>query len=246
MDFNGIKAVYFDMGGVLMDVSDDYSREAAVRHALDGPIVREFLGSEFQIEGYIEFTDAMIAARNGSDYLQEDAYRQERVEFEKYLGKQVPFSVFQEKFWRQIDFMTSCFILKPMVRETLQTIQDRGLIIGLISNVFHPAIIYKQMFTKWEIIDYFNPLLFSSEFRFKKPHRAIFDYALSWHPGLTGSDVVFVGDTWHIDVAGALDAGFKPVWINPGYQDDARDGVPVIRDISAIPTLLNLRELSVI
>lgn len=235
-----VKAVYFDMGGVLMDVSGDYSREAAIRYGLSGPAVREFLGDSFDTEAFIQSTNDAIELRlNAQGYLQEDAYRQDRLDMERLLKKSVPFDVFQEKFWRQIEFMTGCFILRSSVLPTLRSLRERGFLIGLISNVFHPAIIYKEMFTKWGIIEFFNPLLFSSEFRFKKPHRAIFEYALTWHPGLSAEEVVFVGDTWDIDVIGSRAAGYRPIWINSKYTDKECDGIPVIADIAEIVELLD-------
>ena len=239
MGRQAVRAVYFDMGGVLMDVSEDYSREAAIRYGLSGPIVREFLGDSFDMEVFIQNTNDAIERRlNSEDCLQEDAYRQDRLDMERLLKKPVPFEVFQEKFWRQIEFMTGCFMLRSTVLPTLRALRERGLLIGLISNVFHPAIVYKEMFTKWGIIDFFNPLLFSSEFRFKKPHRAIFDYALTWHPGLSADEVVFIGDTWQIDVIGSRAAGYRPVWINSEYAERECDGIPVIADIGEIVDLL--------
>ncbi len=240
MKYTNFKAIYFDMGGVLMDVLPGYSREKAIRYALSGPLMQEFLRNDFDMAQFIRFTDEVIAERSAlQNYVQEDSYRQDRVDFERFLGSGVPFEVFREKFWRQIAYMTECFVLNPRAQSTLESIRRKGFIIGLISNVFHPAIVYKEMFTKWGIIDYFNPLVFSSEYRFKKPHRSIFEYALSWHPTLEASEAIFVGDTWTIDIEGARDAGLRPVWIKADYEGDECKGVPVIPDIGEITQILD-------
>lgn len=239
MNQQQIKAVYFDMGGVLMNVKKDYSRENAVRTALSGKLVQEYLGNTFDFLEFLEFMSQTILARSIEEPgIQEDAWRVEKKMLEQFTGRPVPYEVLRDKFWSQINYMTSCFTVVSGVRETLQAIQDEGLIIGLISNVFHPAIIFKELFTKWEIIDYFHPLVFSSEFRFKKPHKAIFDYALSWYPDLHSEETIFIGDTWEIDIIGARNAGMNPVWINREYGETHRDTIPVISKVNSILELL--------
>jgi putative hydrolase of the HAD superfamily len=99
----------------------------------------------------------------------------------------------------------------------------------------------------------------SAELGVAKPERAIFAHALhavgararvSWH----------VGDTWHVDVAGALSSGLRPVLIARAGDGDAagaggatrrgarggRDGgitgrgreVPVLPDLRGLPRLV--------
>jgi len=234
-----VKAVYFDMGGVIMNVLPEYSREKAIRNALSGPAMLEFLGEDFEMDSFIEFTNCSIRQRTASvTFIQEDSYRIEKEDFEDFLGRKVPFEVYNEKFWRQVKYMTNCFTVKENAKPTFEALRDMGFILGLISNVYHPAIIYKELFTKWDIIEFFDPLIFSSEFRYKKPHQMIFDYALSWHKDLDASEVMFVGDTWDIDVIGSQSAGMIPVWVNEEYEHEEREGVSVIADIAEIRRLV--------
>lgn len=239
MTTHQIEAVFFDMGGVLMNVSPEYNRAAALEFALSGPEVRDYLGPEFSMEDFLEFMNRSIEARSEREPgIQEDAWREDKAILEAFTGKPVPYDVLREKFWKQISYMVQCFEPYSGIQEVLETIRSAGMIIGLISNVFHPAIIYKQLFTKWGIVDYFDPLLFSSEYKYKKPHRAIFEYALSWHPGILPSQTLFVGDTWEVDVLGAQGVGMKPVWVNAEYGAAYWDNVPVIRGVDGILELL--------
>lgn len=233
------KAVYFDMGGVLMNVVPEYSRENAINAAVTGPKVARFLGPDFSLEHFLEFMGDSIKLRaEESPGIQEDAWLVDRQMLQDFTGKAVPCDVLKEKFWNQINYMTSCFEPVQGVRETLQYVKDRGYLIGLISNVFHPAIIFKELFTEWGIVDYFKPLLFSSEYRYKKPHRAIFDYALSWHPSLKPEETIFLGDTWDIDVIGAQGAGLIPIWINAEHDEKFRENVRVIKTVTELPSIL--------
>jgi FMN phosphatase YigB (HAD superfamily) len=67
----------------------------------------------------------------------------------------------------------------------------------------------------------------------------IFDYALSWHAELDPSEVMFVGDTWEIDILGSQAVGMIPVWVNTGYESEEREGVAVISDIAEICRILS-------
>jgi HAD superfamily hydrolase (TIGR01549 family) len=59
----------------------------------------------------------------------------------------------------------------------------------------------------------FDAVLISEEIGITKPHRAIFDAALSRLHCAQG-DAVMVGDNWEADVIGARAAGIAAVWFN--------------------------------
>ncbi|MBN1296753.1 HAD family hydrolase [bacterium] len=238
-----IQAIFFDMGGVLMDVSPGYSREEAFRRSLGGPAMRAYLGDDFDLQRFLAFFETVLSGRAQRDPgIQEDAWREDKVMMERYTGRLVPYDALREKFWTHIAYMTRCFEPISGVRDVLKDLTERGYIIGLISNVFHPAIVYKELFTQWEIIDFFEPLLFSSEFRYKKPNPAIFRYALSWYPQILPEQVMYVGDTWEIDVEGARGVGMVPVWVNREGAMVSRDGVPVVRHIRELVDVLSARD----
>ena len=236
---NKVQAVYFDMGGVLMDIIPEYSREEAVRKSLSSQLVREYLGSSFDFQEYFTLIteDIDLRYKNPDNFEQDDAWAITKSNLELFLKKPVPFEVIHRVFWDFITYMTGCFTVRSEARPCLEYIQKRGYIIGLISNVFHPSIVYKQMFTRWEILDFFNPLIFSSNLIFKKPDPRIFEYAISCHPGLKAEDCLFVGDTYKIDVRGAITSKMVPVWMNNHGEDDN----PL--NVTEITSLSDLREI---
>ncbi|MED1725532.1 HAD family hydrolase [Mesorhizobium sp. M00.F.Ca.ET.186.01.1.1] len=54
-------------------------------------------------------------------------------------------------------------------------------------------------------------------------------------------EVLFVGDTWEADVAGAIDAGFSAIWLNPKGKTATSDHKPlaVIERLDQLPSYLS-------
>jgi putative hydrolase of the HAD superfamily len=77
----------------------------------------------------------------------------------------------------------------------------------------------------------------------RKPHPRIYAAALA-EAGVDASDVLFVGDTWGPDVAGPLEAGFRPLYLRrDGHWPDTTappdpEGVTVAPDLTAALDLL--------
>ena len=66
----------------------------------------------------------------------------------------------------------------------------------------------------------------SGEIGVHKPHPLIFEKALAYF-GVAAEDAVFVGDSWKHDVAGAMDAGMRAIWLNGKGQEPATDHRPL-------------------
>jgi putative hydrolase of the HAD superfamily len=77
----------------------------------------------------------------------------------------------------------------------------------------------------------------SAELGAAKPDGAIFARALAL-AGADAEDAWHVGDDVRADVEGALAAGIRPVLIARGGDPVALDGVPVIRELDALPPLI--------
>lgn len=129
---------------------------------------------------------------------------------------------------------------------TVQTLAQRGLRLGLISNADDVGLVYRQLdragFTK-----YFSPALSSaSEPRWRKPDPRIFHLISdAWH--ITPSEIAMVGDAPIYDVLGAHRAGMKAIWIdrNEGgwwqripdamKDDPAMHADAIVHSLSEIP-----------
>ncbi|MFK7955427.1 MAG: HAD family hydrolase [Lysobacterales bacterium] len=70
-----------------------------------------------------------------------------------------------------------------------------------------------------------------------KPAPAIFEHALA-AVQLSPHEVMHVGDHLEADVAGALRAGMRAVWLNRDEHFGGQQPVPVIRSLAELPELL--------
>jgi putative hydrolase of the HAD superfamily len=101
--------------------------------------------------------------------------------------------------------------LLPDADETLLRLGER-FSVGLITNGFSEQQRGKLARFGWETR--FDAAVLSGELGVMKPHKAIFDHALSML-GVSANEAVYVGDHYETDVEGALDAGWRAIWFNP-------------------------------
>lgn len=97
--------------------------------------------------------------------------------------------------------------MRPEIPRVLQTIQDMGLKIGLISNVCSRGQVPRNL-AEYNIAHFFNPVVLSSEYGWRKPDPAIFHYAARLAHVPT-SECIYVGDRVARDIVGARKAGFR-------------------------------------
>jgi putative hydrolase of the HAD superfamily len=88
----------------------------------------------------------------------------------------------------------------------LESLRDRGLKLGLVSNAIDPPGLLHRDLERLGIAERLDVAVFSSEVGWRKPHRAIFDRALD-PLGVAPGSVLFVGDKLATDVAGASALG---------------------------------------
>ncbi len=92
----------------------------------------------------------------------------------------------------------------------LDSLRDRGLKLGLVSNAFDPGWLLHRDLEQMGLGERVDFAVFSSEVGKRKPHPAIFERALS-ELGVEASDAVFVGDRLYEDVRGAGELGMTTV-----------------------------------
>lgn len=96
--------------------------------------------------------------------------------------------------------------MRPEMPDVLKTMKEMGLKIGIISNVNSLGQVPANL-KKYGIIDYFYPIVLSSEYGYRKPDPSIFHYAARLINAPT-SQCVYVGDRIVRDIEGARRAGF--------------------------------------
>ncbi len=100
---------------------------------------------------------------------------------------------------------------QPDVVNALEKISATGVRIAAITNtVFSAACVTKEL-ALHGLLDYFEFVLSSADFRLKKPHPKIFQAALD-RLEVSAEDAVYIGDNLHADIEGSVAAGMTPVW----------------------------------
>ena len=124
-------------------------------------------------------------------------------------------------------------------RETLATVQDMGLSIGLISNTgMTPGYTFREFLRQHDLLRFFDVLTFSDEVLLAKPSDEIFLMtvnSLDTSPDAT----IHVGDHVANDVVGANRVGMKSIWIRGFYEpedpdDPASQADVAVDDLSAV------------
>jgi HAD superfamily hydrolase (TIGR01549 family) len=120
---------------------------------------------------------------------------------------------------------------------TLQKLDDDGYRMGLISNAGDDQDV-QQLARRFGIAQYFDFILTSAACSYRKPHRRIFELALSnWY--FLPSEAVMVGDNLDADVRGAQSVGLFAVWLSRRAGERTEDQ----RSIQPDASLASLSEL---
>ena len=105
----------------------------------------------------------------------------------------------------------------------LESLRDRGLRLGLVSNALDPPELLHRDLQQLGVAERLDVAVFSSEVGWRKPHPEIFERALR-ALDVPAEQTLFVGDTLATDIAGAAALGMhtcQAVWFR---ADDDRDG----------------------
>lgn len=113
----------------------------------------------------------------------------------------------------------------PGTRAMLESLRAAGLRLAVISNADGRVADY---LARAGLADLFEFILDSAVEGVEKPDPEIFQRALD-RLGLGPDAVVYVGDTWAVDVIGARRAGIEPVYLDPGTRGKPAPGEPVTR-----------------
>ena len=139
-----------------------------------------------------------------------------------------------------LDFWQSTFprCAQPMpgLVEVLETLKDRGIRMGIVTN--GPVAMQNGKIDRLDIRTFFQAIVVSEAVGISKPEPGIFEMALA-DLGLPASETCFVGDSPTNDIQGAEAFGILPVWI-PGTQVWPEGVEPTPRRIDALRDLIPL------
>jgi putative hydrolase of the HAD superfamily len=117
--------------------------------------------------------------------------------------------------------------LVPGTIEMLEMVKERGYAIGLVSDVAWglPSDYPQKDMRFFQLMDYFDDTVFSTDVGLRKPHPKMFKIALS-NLGADASRSLFVGNSLQCDVKGALGVGMTAVLKKSDYYQPDDTIVP--------------------
>lgn len=119
----------------------------------------------------------------------------------------------------------------------LDTLRDRGLKLGLVSNAIDPPGLLHRDIAELGIAERLDVALFSSEVGRRKPDPLIFERALE-ALGVEPSKALMVGDRVATDIAGAKALGMKTCQALWFVADDLEEPEPDFRAFSQMDVLI--------
>jgi HAD superfamily hydrolase (TIGR01549 family) len=126
----------------------------------------------------------------------------------------------------------------------LDTLRERGLRLGLVSNAVDPAWLLHRDLERYGVAERLEFAVFSSEAGWRKPHPAMFEQALA-ELGVEAGRALFVGDSLVNDVGGAAAVGMRTcqaLWFSA--EDTANGPEPDFRAFTQMDVLTAVKRLS--
>jgi putative hydrolase of the HAD superfamily len=210
MAANPIRAVLFDMGGTLEELYyDDAVRLEATRglqellrgRGLDPglslpALAATVLGGMGAYQAWREETEIELPPeRVWAEYVFPD----NGLPREPLVAAAEEIAFFYETHY----FVRS---LRPEALAVVEALHKRGFRLAIISNVVSHRMVPCKL-VEYGLADYFDPVVTSSEFGWRKPNASIFEEAARLM-GLSPAACAYVGDTISRDVIGARRAGY--------------------------------------
>jgi putative hydrolase of the HAD superfamily len=135
--------------------------------------------------------------------------------------------------------------LEPDAADTLQSLRDRGLKIGVLSNTIWSRRRHEEIFARDGVLDLIDGAVYTSEVPWTKPHPEAFLAAMRAVGMSEPGRCLFVGDRLFDDVWGAQQVGMRAAHIPhsaiPASQIGHTEGEPdaTIQRLSELPGLVD-------
>jgi len=123
--------------------------------------------------------------------------------------------------------------------ETLKYFKSEGYKLGLVSNTIFPGRFHLTELKRFGLFPYLEPILFSSEVGYKKPHPQIFLQCLD-DLKIKPEESIFVGDKLIEDIGGAKNVGMTGILKYKEGRDYSASIIPdgIIHKLSELPSLV--------
>ena len=210
-DFSQVRAVYFDLDDTLCgywDASKIGLRRAFEAHPVDGQSTEEMV--RHWASAFREFAPTLKATGWYEEYLKSGAptrLEQMRLTLRKVgIDNPIHAENLSQKYMAERDLALALF---PDALALLDYLQPKYPM-GLITN--GPADIQRQEVETLSLESYFQHIFIEGEVGEGKPLPAVFRRAEE-AVGLSPNQIVFVGNSYDHDIAPAITAGWRTVWV---------------------------------
>lgn len=154
-------------------------------------------------EEIVRIDDLLAMQRSGAFTIEEAVRRFTR---ERGVSDPEPFVAAYKRM--AVDMVRAFVIPQPGVREMLCELRRRKIPCAILTNGWSPL---QQR--KAQRVQFDGPVLVSADLGSRKPEKQAFE-ALAQALGAEPERIAFVGDTPASDVAGAIRAGMRGVWLD--------------------------------
>ena len=145
----------------------------------------------------------------------------------------------QHLAWLWYEPLSKAAKVEPKLKETLTTLKNLGLKLGIVSNTFVNSSSLEKHLKQLSILDFFTVRLYSYEFRLRKPDLEIFKVAAE-KIGETVDNILYVGDRIDKDIEPAVKSGMHAV-LKAAYTNTGKKlpkGAWKINQLSELPSLI--------
>ena len=240
-----IEAVVFDLGGPLIEYAGTYESWPELETPGMTAVYHHLTQNNISLPDFNQFRDRGFAIL--PDRWQQ-AVRQERnltvADFLTDLLAQLnvpPLAdrLLDESTRRYQQAIQDQAWVLPNAAETIKQIKSAGYKVGLLSNTMFCGEAHKADLARFELLDYFDELLFSSDVGKWKPNADPFLQLLD-ALGVEAETAVYVGDDPTSDVLGGQRAGMKTVYVKSTQRFHKPNGVEPDAEINQLKELIQI------
>jgi REG-2-like HAD superfamily hydrolase len=234
-----LRAVFLDIGDTVMRPNPSWEHVYAIAfeeygvkvevEALHGALRRAYHHGGYGFEAGFEPTEETSFART--------------MQIDGAALADLGLEPMPEAFFRRLSelfMLTANWHVFPDVAPALAALQERGLVVGAVSNWVWQL---PELLHALDLVKQFDFIAASSRVGFEKPHAEIFRWALE-QAKVEPGEAIHVGDHLDADVAGARGVGIQPVLIDRRERfgpADVPDDVPLIRSLTELLPIVEAR-----
>jgi putative hydrolase of the HAD superfamily len=154
-------------------------------------------------------------------------------------GVNLPQAQWEQFAWLWYEPLGRCAQVEDDIKQTLSTLQNLGLKLGIVSNTFVNRASLERHLQIISILDFFPVQLYSYEFRIRKPNPELFRLAAE-RIAVPAENILFVGDRIDNDILPAMGIGMraalKEAYTNAGKRTPP--GAHRIQRLAELPDLV--------